>query len=121
MKPDRPILAAAAVFGFLAVALGAFGAHALKNLLEASRHMETWRTAVQYHLAHSIALVVVAVAGGEFRRAAWCWLAGMVLFSGSLYLLSATGVKWLGAVTPVGGLLLLAGWTALLLPRKGAG
>jgi len=115
------MLAAAAVCGFLAVALGAFGAHALKGMLETSQHMETWKTAVQYHLAHSLALLVVAVAGGEFRRAAWCWLAGTVLFSGSLYLLSATGVKWLGAVTPFGGLLLLAGWIALLLPRKGAG
>ena len=118
VKPDRTLLAAAAVSGFLAVALGAFGAHALQGLLEASRHTETWKTAVQYHLAHSLALLMVALAGVEFRRAAWCWLAGTVLFSGSLYLLSVTGVKWLGAVTPFGGLLLLAGWAALLLPRK---
>lgn len=82
--------------------------------------METWKTAVQYHLAHSLALLVVAMAGSGFRRAAWCWLAGTILFSGSLYLLSVTGVKWLGAVTPFGGLLLLAGWVALLLPQKRA-
>lgn len=102
------------------MALGAFGAHALKGMLEASQHIESWKTAVQYHLVHSLAVLVVGLAGAEFRRAAWCWLGGTVLFSGSLYLLSVTGVKWLGAVTPFGGLLLLAGWIALLLPRKGA-
>lgn len=120
MKPDRLLLSAAAAAGFLAVALGAFGAHALKNMLENSGHLETWKTAVQYHLAHALALLVVAITGAGFRRAAWCWLAGTVLFSGSLYLLSVTGVRWLGAVTPFGGLLLLAGWIVLLLPRKGA-
>ncbi len=120
MKPDRTFLAAAAISGFLAVALGAFGAHALQDMLEASRHTETWKTAVQYHLAHSLALLIAALAGAEFRRAAWCWLAGTVLFSGSLYLLSVTGAKWLGPVTPLGGLLLLAGWAALLLPRRRA-
>lgn len=120
MKPDRALLAAAAVVGFLAVALGAFGAHALEGLLEASRRTETWKTAVQYHLAHSAALLAVAVAGAGFRRAACLWLAGTVLFSGSLYLLCVTGMKWLGAITPFGGLFLLAGWIALLVPRKGA-
>ncbi len=83
--------------------------------------METWKTAAQYHLVHSVALLSVALAGAEFRRSALCWLAGIVLFSGSLYLLSVTGLKWLGAITPFGGLLLLAGWTTLLLPQKNAG
>jgi uncharacterized membrane protein YgdD (TMEM256/DUF423 family) len=121
VKPERSLLVIAAVAGFLAVALGAFGAHALRGVLEASHHMDTWKTAVQYHLAHAVALLGVALAGSGFRRTAWCWAAGTVLFSGSLYLLSVTGLRWLGAVTPFGGLLLLAGWAALLLPQKRAG
>ncbi len=121
MKPDRFLIIAAAFAGFLAVALGAFGAHALKNTLEAASHLETWKTAAQYHLIHSVALLAVALAGIGFRRTAFCWLAGMILFSGSLYLLSVTGLKWLGAITPFGGLFLLAGWASLLWPRKNAG
>jgi uncharacterized membrane protein YgdD (TMEM256/DUF423 family) len=120
VKPDRFLIAAAAITGLLAVALGAFGAHALQGMLEASRHVDTWNTAVQYHLAHAVALLAVALAGVEFRRSAWCWLAGTVLFSGSLYLLSVTQARWLGAITPLGGVLLLAGWAALLLPRRNA-
>lgn len=120
MKPDRSMLVAAAIAGFLAVALGAFGAHALNNHLEAAHHLETWKTAAQYHLIHSVAILAVAMMGTGFRRAACCWLGGVVLFSGSLYLLSVTGLKWMGAITPFGGLLLLAGWAALLWPRKSA-
>ncbi|MCE9520320.1 MAG: DUF423 domain-containing protein [Verrucomicrobia bacterium] len=104
----------------MAVTLGAFGAHALKDTLENSQHLETWKTAAQYHLVHSVAVLAVALAGAGFRRSAYCWLAGMILFSGSLYLLSVTGLKWLGAITPFGGLFLLAGWATLLLPAKSA-
>ncbi|HEY2574250.1 MAG TPA: DUF423 domain-containing protein [Verrucomicrobiaceae bacterium] len=112
------MLVTTAVTGFLAVALGAFGAHALRETLEKTQHLETWKTAVQYHLAHAVALLAVALAGPAWRRTAWCWMGGVLLFSGSLYLLAVTGIKWLGAVTPFGGLLLLAGWVMLLLPQK---
>ena len=87
---------------FLGVALGAFGAHALKDKLDARGH-EVWRTAVLYHLVHAVAIY----ARGQ---QAWLFLAGIVVFSGSLYLLALTGQSWLGALTPVGGLLFLAGW-----------
>lgn len=106
-----------AIFGFLAVALGAFGAHGLKDLL--ARHGTTaiWETAALYHLVHSAVLLFVA--GREpLRRAAWSlFAAGILIFSGSLYLLAFTNVRWLGAITPIGGLCLLAGWLALAVRR----
>lgn len=120
MQPDRFSLLAAVVLGFSAVALGAFGAHGLRGVLEAAGRMETWKTAVDYHLAHAVALLAVALAGGGRRWAARCWLAGVLLFSGSLYLLCVTGATFLGAVTPLGGVLLLAGWLLLIPgPRRG--
>ena len=107
----------AAIAGSTAVALGAFGAHALKPTLLARGSLETWHTASLYHLVHAVALLGVALAtlggsapGQALARAATCWLAGTVLFSGSLYLLSVGGPRWLGPITPVGGVLLIAGW-----------
>lgn len=105
--------------GFLAVALGAFGAHGLKKFLaeapDGALRLQWWQTGTQYHLAHALALGLVAVlatqATGRFPAAAgWCFLAGIVLFSGSLYVMTLTNIRPLGAVTPVGGLCLLAGW-----------
>lgn len=105
----------AAVFGFLAVALGAFGAHTLKPILDAHNTGAIWQTAVLYHLAHSVAALWAA----ERRpAAAWTWFAGIGIFSGTLYLLAVTGIRWLGAITPIGGLLLLAGW-AIIVFRPG--
>ncbi|WP_372779925.1 DUF423 domain-containing protein [Litorivivens sp.] len=109
-------LAASAISGFLAVALGAFGAHALKQRLSADM-LAVYETAVQYHFYHTLALLAVAVlmVGGAqgLKLSAVLFLVGTVIFSGSLYALALSGVKVLGAVTPIGGLCLLAGWACL--------
>jgi uncharacterized membrane protein YgdD (TMEM256/DUF423 family) len=119
-SPTNWITAAAGVLGFLGVALGAFGAHALKATLEAHASVDTWRTAVLYQLLHSVALLALAggrgAAAGAVAPAAWCWVAGVVLFSGSLYWLALGGPRFLGPVTPLGGIALLAGW--LLVVRS---
>jgi uncharacterized membrane protein YgdD (TMEM256/DUF423 family) len=111
-------LALGAAYGLLGVALGAFGAHALKARL-AGDLLAVWRTAVEYHFWHALALVLTGVlalhrpapalnvAGGAFAL-------GVLLFSGSLYALALTGMRGLGAVTPIGGALFLCGWAALL-------
>ncbi len=114
----RWITLAAGLLGLTGVALGAFGAHALKDNLAASGHTETWRTAVLYQLLHAAALLALAgwrdSHGGPDSRVAGCWVAGVLLFSGSLYVLSLGGPALLGPVTPLGGLCLLAGWTLLI-------
>lgn len=107
-----------ALFGFFAVALGAFGAHGLKGLLSEHGTAAIWQTAVLYHLVH--AAVAWGVAAREpFRRAAWwAFVAGIAVFSGTLYILAATGVRWLGAITPIGGVALLVGWLLLAVERS---
>jgi uncharacterized membrane protein YgdD (TMEM256/DUF423 family) len=107
----------AAVFGFLAVALGAFGAHNLKVMLEANGTMEIWKTAALYHLAHAVALLIVAQRTLVPRITVWLFAAGIVVFSGTLYVLAITNIKWLGAITPLGGLSLMAGWLSLWRAR----
>ena len=105
--------------GFLAVAGGAFGAHALKSILTAEM-LEVYDTGVRYHMYHAFG---VMVAGGAltiypmkwFRYAGWAFIIGTVLFSGSLYMLSFSGIRWLGAMTPFGGVLFLVGWWSLLI------
>ncbi len=115
---SNPFLFVAALSGFLAVALGAFGAHGLKARLSEDM-MAVYQTAVQYHFYHTLALLAVAVllAGGlqsaALRAGGWLFAAGIVVFSGSLYALALSGMRVLGAVTPLGGLLFLAGWVAL--------
>ena len=101
---------AAAALCFLAVALGAFGAHALEGTLQANATTEVWKTAVLYHFVHALALLVLAVLPTASRAASNFFVAGIVIFSGSLYLLALTNIKWLGAITPLGGLCFLAGW-----------
>ena len=105
----------AAAAGFLAVALGAVGAHGLQALLTQNDTASIWETAVFYHLVHSVMLFVLAgrkpLASGPW----WCFLAGIAIFSGSLYLLALTGMHWLGAITPVGGASFLAGWLWLAI------
>jgi uncharacterized membrane protein YgdD (TMEM256/DUF423 family) len=102
----------------LAVVLGAFGAHALKTRITPAQ-LGVWHTAVQYHLVHALGLFVVAALGHVWpgdagvRLAGWMMAAGIVLFSGSLYGLVVTGVSWLGAITPLGGLAFIAGWLLL--------
>jgi uncharacterized membrane protein YgdD (TMEM256/DUF423 family) len=100
----------AAATGLLAIALGAFGAHALCGVLEANQTRDLWNTAVLYHLVHAPALLWAATAEPFLTGAILCWTAGIVLFSGSLYALALTKISVLGAITPVGGLLLMAGW-----------
>ncbi len=109
----------AAALCFLAVALGAFGAHSLKSTLELRGMLDVWNKAVLYHFIHAIALLVLALYGNVNRGAWWLLFAGIFLFSGSLYLLALTNLRWLGAVTPLGGLCFLAGWAWLIIvPTK---
>jgi len=112
--PPNPFLFFAGAFGFLGVALGAFGAHALKPTLEAHGSLEAWRTAVLYQLVHAVALLALAMWQGAPRKAlgriSACWTTGIFLFSGSLYGLALGGPKFLGPMTPLGGIWLLAGW-----------
>ena len=103
----------AAAAGFLAVALGAFGAHGLKSILAQNETVAIWDKAVFYHFIHAVMLFVIAGRRPWAAGAWWSFLAGIVIFSGSLYLLAVTKVKWLGAITPVGGLSFLIGWAWL--------
>ena len=114
---ERTFVAIGSILGFLGVAGGAFGAHALRARLSPDM-LEVFETAARYQMYHALALVAAAwVAsrwpGGAAHAAGWLFVAGTVLFSGSLYVLALTGVRWLGAVTPIGGLAFLAGWAAL--------
>jgi uncharacterized membrane protein YgdD (TMEM256/DUF423 family) len=104
-----------AAFCFLAVALGAFGAHALKSTIESHGMSDAWNKAVLYHFIHAIALFVLGAVGTANRGAGWLFTAGIVIFSGSLYLMALTNLRWLGAITPIGGLCFLAGWAWLFL------
>lgn len=100
----------AAVSGALAVTLGAFGAHGLKELLAQNGTAAIWEKAVFYHFIHTVMLFVLAQRQPLKAGPWWCFLLGIVIFSGSLYLLAVTNAHWLGAVTPVGGISLIAGW-----------
>jgi uncharacterized membrane protein YgdD (TMEM256/DUF423 family) len=108
-------LGVSGLVGALAVATGAFGAHALKHILTPDA-LAVWNTGAHYHLIHAVLLVVLALQGGTDRGLDRAWsmlLAGIVLFSGSLYVLAWSGIRILGAITPFGGLLLIAGWLQL--------
>ena len=108
----------AALMGFLAVALGAFGAHGLKDLLAQNQTAAIWDKAVFYHFIHTVMLFLLAqrrpMASGPWLS----FFAGILIFSGSLYLLAVTNVKWLGAITPIGGLSFLVGWGWLFLSAR---
>jgi uncharacterized membrane protein YgdD (TMEM256/DUF423 family) len=112
------LLRIAAAFCFVAVALGAFGAHALKTTLQTTGMLDAWNKAVLYHLVHALALVALALHGGGNRAAYLLFAAGILLFSGSLYTTALTNVRWLGAITPLGGLCFLAGWAWLIIAPK---
>lgn len=123
LRGVRSLLALAAACGFTAVALGAFGAHALRQrfegTLDGARRLDWWHTAASYHLAHALALAIAAlvvprVSSSAAMIAGWAFFVGIVLFSGSLYAMSLSGVRALGAVTPFGGLAFLVGWAALV-------
>jgi uncharacterized membrane protein YgdD (TMEM256/DUF423 family) len=114
---DRTFGTLGALSALLAVGAGAFGAHALRQRLPPDL-LAVFETAARYQMYHALALLFVAVAaargGGQaLDLAGWLFLAGTVLFSGSLYVLALSGIRWLGAITPLGGLALLLGWLAL--------
>ena len=108
----------ASISGAIAVGLGAFGAHALKERLLSSGYLETYQTAVSYQMYHSLALLFIGVLcikypSGLLNYSGYAMMAGILLFSGSLYLLCFSGIKWLGAITPIGGLGFIIGWALL--------
>ncbi|MBT8448287.1 MAG: DUF423 domain-containing protein [Gammaproteobacteria bacterium] len=108
----------AACFGLTAVALGAFGAHMLKAIVTTER-LATWQTAIDYQMFHTIALLLILVLQQQtpskrLSHIAVCFILGVVIFSGSLYALVLTDTPWLGAITPIGGVLMIAGWALLL-------
>ena len=118
---SRNILILAGISGALAVGLGAFGAHGLEPMLEAAGRVDTFETAVSYHFYHTLLLVGLGILNDKlddrFSGLAVIFVtAGIIIFSGSLYILCLTGVTWLGAVTPIGGICLIVGW--LLLARS---
>ncbi len=106
------------LLAFLGVALGAFGAHGLKDQISEDM-LAVYNTGVHYHLVHALGLVLLGLAADRLadrkrvNAAGWCLLIGVILFSGSLYLLAVTGIKWLGAITPLGGVAFLVGWAML--------
>ena len=114
---DRVFFALGAIAAFIGVALGAFAAHGLKSRLDAGM-LAIFETGVRYQMYHALALLAVAWActkwpGAWTTASGWLFVAGIVVFSGSLYLLALSGVRWLGAITPLGGLAFLAGWAWL--------
>ena len=116
----KTVLLLAAMSGLLAVMIGAFGAHGLKGRLTEDL-MAVYQTGVQYHFYHTIVLLVVGVLLLQYPQAsplqwsAYLLVTGILVFSGSLYILALTGLKWLGAITPLGGLAFIAGWLTLAL------
>ncbi len=123
----RTMKVATGILGLTGVSLGAFGAHALKGRLADNGMSDAWTTAVQYHLIHAVGLLALtAICSSakseshtkKFSIAGWSWIIGVSLFSGSLYVMALGGPRWLGPVTPLGGLALLAGWACLLLPER---
>ena len=116
----KQILQLAGISGTLAVGLGAFGAHSLEALLIQNGRLETFQTAVNYHFYHTLALLgigVLAIVKPDWKGisfAAWSMVLGILIFSGSLYILSLTGITWLGAITPLGGLAFILGWSSLV-------
>lgn len=118
MKPTT-IIQTAAIFGVIAVGIGAFGAHGLKSMLEASGRLETFETAVKYHFYHSLALFalgVLALVKPNWKKLGlsfWGFTLGILIFSGSLYVLCLSGTTWLGAITPLGGVAFILGWLGL--------
>ena len=108
----------AAALCFLAVALGAFGAHSLRSTIESHGMADVWNKAVLYHFLHAVALFVLALYGAANRSAWWLLFAGIFLFSGSLYMMALTNLRWLGAITPLGGLCFLAAWEWLVIAPR---
>ncbi len=120
MLSQKQTLSVAAVLGMLAVSLGAFGAHALKNLLSASGRLDTYELAVRYHFYHTFALLAVGILMDKYSDSrlglsALLFLIGLILFSGSLYALCLLNISKIAIITPFGGVFLIAGWTTLFI------
>ena len=114
----RKIIALAGILGALAVGIGAFGAHGLKDYLTSIDRLDTFETAVKYHFYHTLAILAIGVAllykeNSHWKYAVYCWLSGIVIFSGSLYALCLSNVSLLGAITPIGGIMFIVGWIFL--------
>lgn len=114
----KAILLLASALGAITVMIGAFGAHALNKMLQETNRLDTFETAVKYQMYHTLALLAVGlllfrIEHPALQVAAWCFFLGIVVFSGSLYTLCLTGITWLGAITPIGGTLMIIGWGAL--------
>jgi uncharacterized membrane protein YgdD (TMEM256/DUF423 family) len=117
---QKSILQSAALLGALAVSLGAFGAHAFKTFLTDTGRLETYELAVRYQFYHVFAMLLTGILlshfpGSRLKYASLCFLLGIFFFCGSLYILCLTGYSKLGAVTPIGGVLFIAGWVLLLM------
>jgi uncharacterized membrane protein YgdD (TMEM256/DUF423 family) len=116
----KQILQLAGISGAIAVGLGAFGAHSLEAILIQNGRLDTFQTAVNYHFYHTLALFGIGVLASVkpgwkgISFAAWSMVLGILIFSGSLYVLSLTGITWLGAITPLGGLAFILGWSSLV-------
>jgi len=122
MKPQM-ILKLASIIGCLAVVFGAFGAHSFESILLENNRVDTFETAVQYHFYHVIILVLISILIQKNKsiylvRSAYLLIVGILLFSGSLYVLALTNITILGAITPIGGLCFIAGWTCLFYSAK---
>jgi uncharacterized membrane protein YgdD (TMEM256/DUF423 family) len=116
---QKILLISGALLGGLGVAIGAFGAHALRATLTASGRLDTFETAVKYQFYHALALLVTGIIYAAFPNrmvlnAGYSMLGGVIVFSGSLYILCLTGIRWLGAITPIGGVLMIIGWGLLI-------
>jgi uncharacterized membrane protein YgdD (TMEM256/DUF423 family) len=120
MNPSKIFLLLGAVNAFLAVGLGAFGAHGLRAKLPPDL-LAVYKTGVEYHFYHALGLLAVGLVAAHFpnagliRGSGWAMTAGIVIFSGSLYVLSISGIRWLGAITPIGGVAFLVAWALLAL------
>lgn len=117
---SKKFLVFGAVLACLGVALGAFGAHALKNMLTEAGNLDIFETAVKYQFYHAFALIITGMLierdfSKQFSRAGWSFLTGSIIFCGSLYLICFTGQKFFGAIAPIGGTAFIAGWIFLIL------
>lgn len=118
---QKTILLFATISGALAVSIGAFGAHGLQKILEATQRVETFETAVKYHFYHTLALLFLGIYmsftedKSYLNISAYGFMLGLIIFSGSLYTLSLTNIKILGAITPIGGLGFIIGWISLVI------
>lgn len=123
---QKIILLCASALGAISVMIGAFGAHALRATLEATGRLDTFETAVKYQFYHTLALLAIGLLMYRFSDkllgyAGFSMIGGILIFSGSLYILCMTGIRWLGAITPIGGLLMIIGWILLFWAIARAG